>query len=608
MKKLKHSFLLIYKLYKRRRHRLSPSVQDELKKALITTQESILSGDPDKGARDLLLLKQLAQRYLPKTAFDRVRDWVGAIVFALVVAVIVRQMWFEFYEIPTGSMRPTFEEQDRLVVSKNQFGINLPLTTKHLYFDPALVERGGIVIFTGEDMDIQDVNTRYFYLFPGKKQYIKRLIGKPGDTVYFYGGLLYITAKDGSDASLEVEHASLRLIDHVPFISFEGKPHLPTSSSQGVFSPVVLYQMNQPVAKLSLSANHQVEGSMTPELHIKHYGDLWGFKNYAMARLLAKKDYFATLHGADIERLPPAEYYLELTHSPSLQTAKLQRDLYGRLRPMLGLSKSYIPLDRSHLQTLFYHLYTARFIVDKNGSVRRYGHAKGAYSTAFLPTLSDVPAGTYEFYYGKAYQVFWQGIRKELPLTHPIYTFTPEKIYMLFNLGIEFDTRFLPGSQYPLLQPSRYAFFREGSLYVMGAPLLQPGEPVLQNFIKQELMKQQLAPPHTPYIAFIDRGIPDDDTILNYGVKVPDGHYLVLGDNYAMSADSRDFGFVPANNLRGVPDWIFWPPGSRFGPPNQNPYSFFTLPRAIIWVLAFIVIGGSIWIQRKRHRLPLEIK
>ena len=35
-------------------------------------------------------------------------------------------------------------------------------------------------------MDIADSDYLYFFVFPGKKQYVKRLIGKPGDTLYFY--------------------------------------------------------------------------------------------------------------------------------------------------------------------------------------------------------------------------------------------------------------------------------------------------------------------------------------------------------------------------------------------------------------------------------------
>ena len=54
--------------------------------------------------------------------------------------------------------------------------------------------------------------------------------------------------------------------------------------------------MNEPIAKLYVTQNNQVLGEMLnpPEIHasgappVKDYGDLWGFKNYGMGRLLTK--------------------------------------------------------------------------------------------------------------------------------------------------------------------------------------------------------------------------------------------------------------------------------------------------------------------------------
>ncbi|MEI8300872.1 MAG: signal peptidase I [Chlamydiota bacterium] len=618
LRKSKRIFLLIYKLYQRKKKSLSPKEHEELKNCLEKSQENILAKNTEAASQTIKNLENLSASYLKKTFFEQTRDFIGAIVFALVVAIFVRQMWFEFYEIPTGSMRPTLKEQDRLVVSKTQFGINIPLTTKQVYFDPNLVQRGGIVVFTGQDMDIHDVDTMYFYLFPGKKQYIKRLIGKPGDTLYFYGGKIYGVDKDGHDVSHELQRPSLSQVDHIPFISFEGKVSTSEKNAHGVYNSVVLHQMNEPIAKMKILSGHRVssellplktsEGKQTPP----SYEDLWGFKNYAMARIVHKKEYL-TLNGANLENLKPTDYYLELVHNPNLKGAKLQRDLYGRLRPILGLNYSYIPLDETHLKDLFNNLYTARFVVEKSGHVRRYGYKKSEQSKSFQPKLDHIPAGTYEFYYGKAYQIFWQGITKELPPSHPIYQFTKENLYTLFNLGIEFDTRFLPEANYPLLLPSRYAFFRDQTLYVMGTALFKQTDPLLQAFLQQEKIKQHHSTAYSPYLPFVDHGAPllengllDTKTVLRYGIKVPDNGYLVLGDNYAMSADSRDFGFVPQNNLRGVPNFIFWPPGNHFGFPNQASYPVFVLPRLLIWLIAGLIITAAIILHRKRYRLPID--
>ena len=96
------------------------------------------------------------------------------------------------------------------------------------------------------------------------------------------------------------------------------------------------------------------------------------------------------------------------------------------------------------------------------------------------------------------------------------------------------------------------------------------------------------------------------DFVRKYGLKIPPESYLALGDNHAMSADSRDFGFVPQSNLRGGPDYIFWPPGSRWGAPNQPPYPWINGPRCVVWIIAGLSIWGWVYFQRRRSRIPLK--
>lgn len=621
LRKSKRLFFLYLKRYKKKQGELTPRFKEELEATFKDLQGALLEKKENEASLLAKTLEHQGKLHLQKTIFEKTLELATALIFALVIAVLIRQSWFEFYEIPTGSMRPTFKEKDLVVVSKCQFGINIPLTTKHLAFDPANVKRGGIVVFTGADMDIQDVDTKYFYLFPGKKQYIKRLIAKPGDTLYFYGGKIYALDSTLNDISLEIQPPILDKIDHVPFISFEGRAITPKISSSKMCPTTLIYQMNLPVAKMEVGPQHKILSQMLPipsapeESCIKHFGDLWGFKNYAFARLITKKEAQKVLDLPTFASLKPAEYYLELIHNPNLKEAYLQRDIYGKVRPMIGKSESYIPLTKNHMETLFAHLYTARFIVDEEGYASRYGYQKMQYPKQYLPKLEGVPAGTYEFYYGKAYQIHSFGIKSELSSDHPLCRFSEEKVYQLFNMGIEFDNRFLQASGYHMLLPSRYAYFKQGSLVVMGSVLMKQEDEILKQFVSHELLREKTSVTSGGgYVAFVDHGSPthrdgsvDKEKILRYGLRVPKSHYLVLGDNYAMSADSRDFGFVPENNLRGVPEFIFWPFGKDFGSPLQTPYVLVTLPRIIIWILFGLAGIAEFLFYERKHRLPVQI-
>ncbi len=543
-------------------------------------------------------VEELAKYHIKKTTWDHIRDLSFALIFALIIAVLVRQMWFEFYEIPTGSMRPTLKEKDRLVVSKTDFGINIPLTTDHFYFDPNLAQRSSIFIFTGENMDIRDVDTLYFYIFPGKKQYIKRLMGKPGDTLYFYGGEIYGVDAAGHDISSELQPPSLDKIEHVPFIHLEGKAIASPSNMQGIYSPVILYQMNEPIVKLALNGS-RIEGTLLQNKGVGDYANLWGIKNFATSRILTKDQVveFSEQGPAPLEK---GELYLELRHSPSIENARMMRDEYGRLRPMLGTATSILPLNEQHLRAIFDNLYTARFVVE-NGFAKRYGSSQRGGALASLPDVAD---GCYEFYYGKAYKVHWEGFTTELPLDHPLYTFNKERVQLFYNLGIEFDTHWAPRSKFQQLLPSRYAYFRHGDLYLLGAPVMKKEDPLLVAYLEKEKTKK--AP-------FIDAGPPlnadgtlNTEYIQKFGLRIPPKSYLALGDNHAMSADSRDFGFVPEGNVRGGPDFIFWPPGSRWGAPNQPPYPWINGPRVVVWIIAALSIWGWIYLQNRRNRAPLK--
>jgi signal peptidase I len=374
--------------------------------------------------------------------------------------------------------------------------------------------------------------------------------------------------------------------------------------------------MNEPIALMNINQFGNIESELivnhsnvfTKYSKINNYFDIWGFKNYAMARILSHDEVinFSSASLADIDQ---KKYYLELRHHPSIKNPKIIVDEYGRLRPTFSISTSLIPLDEDHLKKIFENLTTSRFYV-KNSFAYRYGSKPT--NKVYLPKII-APDGLYEFINGKAYSINALGITKKLSKDHPINIFSTSNAITLFNLGIEFNTLFSPTRKNQTLLPSRYAYFKNSSLYLMGREVFKKEDCTLVNFLNKEREKESIASEINPYHAFEDLGAPlNEDKSLNkelikkYGIKIPDNMYLVLGDNHANSGDSREFGFVPKENFKGVASFIFFPPSSRWGRLFQPSLDFFTLPKLIVYSLTTIVILGSYLYIRRKYRSKLK--
>lgn len=151
--------------------------------------------------------------------------------------------------------------------------------------------------------------------------------------------------------------------------------------------------------------------------------------------------------------------------------------------------------------------------------------------------------------------------------------------------------------------PSRYAYFNTGDLYLLGSPIISKDDPVLLSFYAREEQRKMANP---SYLPFADAGPPTIEEIRKNGIQVPEKMYLALGDNHAMSADSREFGFVPEDNLKGGVSFIFSPPGERFGRVAQPAQPHATFPNITVWV-AFLLaaLATSLYYRRKLQK-PLK--
>jgi signal peptidase I len=586
LKKYRLKFLTIFHNFQKKKGSVAPQDRTEMETLLRRLQGNILDKDKEASHSTLKELLQTEERIFPRTKVYRQCKSLFSNLFFIAVIVLLRQVWFEPFQIPTGSMRPTLKELDRLVVSKNQFGINVPLTPTHFFFEPEEVKRGGIITFTGENMDIDGVKTKYFYLFDGYKQYVKRLIGKPGDILYFYGGRIYGIDKEGNDISPQFRTAPFAKLEHIPFMRLDGK-------LRWLKNTLYVYQSSLPVARVDRTAwgsflGRVIYTNQPSQKPIENYYDLFGFGHFGMCRIEREQD----------------KILLKIFHHPVLQLDKtlLTKQGVGHLEHMV----SSLPLEENLLKALFSNLQTSRFVVKNSIAFPFDAEGEAEKHPENRPILKGVPDGTYEFFGGQGFSIGFQGHSSELSSSHPLMQFDTERAITLINFGIEFDVRFGPNSAYVSLLPSRYIYFKDGDLWFMGKKFLDRRDTRLLQFLEGE---KKRGAENKEYPGFVDNGPPllkdgqlDKDKIRTFGLKVPEGKYFCLGDNHAVSADSRDFGFVPEGNLRGVPSFLVTP---KITGVNQIDYTLFTQSRIV--VLALIIGSWALWHLFLRHRKSFPV-
>jgi signal peptidase I len=133
---------------------------------------------------------------------DSFADTVKTVFYAIVIAMVVRTFAYEPFNIPSGSMKPTLLVGDYLFVSKFSYGysrhslpFSLPLIDDRVFFSEP--ERGDVVVFKLPK--------------DNKTDYIKRIVGLPGDRLQVIDGILHVNGapvgREGVDDFMEEDYA-----------------------------------------------------------------------------------------------------------------------------------------------------------------------------------------------------------------------------------------------------------------------------------------------------------------------------------------------------------------------------------------------------------------
>ena len=154
---------------------------------------------------------------------------IKTIIYALIIALIIRTFLFQPFYIPSSSMEPTLLVGDRLFVSKYSYGYSrhsLPFSPKltdkrYLSKKP---ERGDVIVFK------TPVDNR--------TDYIKRLIGLPGDSLQIIKGDIYLNSqkirRNKKEISIDINCGNETLkVNAFEEILPNGKKYIAVYNNQG---------------------------------------------------------------------------------------------------------------------------------------------------------------------------------------------------------------------------------------------------------------------------------------------------------------------------------------------------------------------------------------
>lgn len=114
-------------------------------------------------------------------------EWSRPLLVLLLLLSSFRSAVADWNDVPTGSMKPTILEGDRVFVNKVAYDLKLPFTTWHLaeWGDP---QRGDVVVLKSPE---------------NGRRLIKRVIGEPGDALALRGNRLYVNGRRAEYAPID---------------------------------------------------------------------------------------------------------------------------------------------------------------------------------------------------------------------------------------------------------------------------------------------------------------------------------------------------------------------------------------------------------------------
>lgn len=446
--------------------------------------------------------------------------------------------------VPSGSMRFAVQENDKTVVSSADFNIRYWGFKKPVLFFPETIQKGDFIMWRDRTKNAPIALLKNFK--SSSMQLLKRCAAKPGDTLYFYGGNLYVVDKNGvlDKQFLEMQDNQRIVYSPIfsknPFLMFSKQiKNISDGSTEQTF-----YLFGEKVYGIRLSRGWRtiIRNFYQNSADVNDL-NLYGSKYYFEGEILSPEEAMKEGYEGD-------HHVMAVTVKSSIEIGSA----FSNTRILN--ERIFIEIDSNSIERIFSCINTERFVIT-NGVAHILSNADsgGKFNEKRWNTsdFQDVIDGVYEIEKGKVFKIVTFNptfglipflsfsSRKEWNYTS-LSDKSMKNVKRLFNCGINIasntnDTR-------------RMLCFRHGDLYLEGGKLFDKHSFEIIKFSKE-------FPEFDGKDEIYTDGVIDIDKIRQKGFVVPEDYYILLGDNYPLSSDSRICGPVHKDNVEGRASLIF---------------------------------------------------
>ncbi|HEX3037341.1 MAG TPA: signal peptidase I [Thermodesulfobacteriota bacterium] len=186
-KKARRSVATTRSVFRKNFSRMEPRVRELIQERLSQTEKALENGDTREIISKTERLENAFEDHLSRFGKSKLRQNIESLLIAVALALLIRTFIVQPFKIPSGSMIPTLLIGDHLLVNKFIYGTEIPFTDITVLPGTDKVRHGDVVVFKYPNYEND----------PSKEglDYIKRVVGLPGDSIDLRRRNLYINGK-----------------------------------------------------------------------------------------------------------------------------------------------------------------------------------------------------------------------------------------------------------------------------------------------------------------------------------------------------------------------------------------------------------------------------